>query len=81
MGLESDKGLIIVHTYLICVRQKPWVQSFRKHNHALRTYLFISPDGVGALCISSVVIFERDALGKTKKNEADNGVTVGTYGH
>lgn len=81
MELESDKGLIIGHTYLICVRWKPGVQSFPKHNCALRSYLFISPDGVDALCISSAVIFKGNAVRKTKKNESDNGVTVGTYGH
>lgn len=81
MELEPDKGLIIVRIHLICVRLKPGVQSFQKRNRALRSYLFIYSDGVGALCFSSAVIFERNGLGKTKKKEADNGVMVGTYGH
>lgn len=57
MELEPDKGLITARSYLICVRWKPRVQSFEKRNGALGSYLRLSSDGVGALCISSTCHF------------------------
>lgn len=43
----------------------------------------LSPDGVGALRISSVVIFFPAKMhwGRQKRNEADNGAAACTYAH